>query len=124
MLTQKEIDVLRRLVDKYMNYEDANACGGHNDLANTCHCSYIYTDEMLPQRGQGRGPVSKNCWAFGMAQLFASASPAVFEEFELPYISRIAKYFGGIYYGCCEPLSDRLNLVKKIPNLQKVSCSI
>jgi hypothetical protein len=28
-----------------------------------------------------------------------------------------------IYYGCCDRLDDRLDLVKRIPNVKKVSCS-
>lgn len=102
---------------------DADACGAHNDNANICHCSHIYTDELLPGSGEGRGPLAQNCWAFGMAQLFTSTSPAVFEEFELPYISRMAEKFGMLYYGCCERLDDRLELVKRIPHVRKVSCS-
>lgn len=101
----------------------ANELNIHNDISNTCHCSYIYTDELLPDFGAGRGPVSNNCWAFGMAQLFTSVSPDITQEFELPYISRMAKYFGMIYYGCCDRLDDRLDVVKKIPNLKKLSCS-
>jgi len=101
----------------------ANELKVHNDIANTCHCSYVYTDELLPDFGAGKGPVSNNCWAFGMAQLFTSVSPKITEEFEIPYISRMAEYFGMIYYGCCDRLDDRLDLVKKIPNLKKVSCS-
>jgi hypothetical protein len=101
----------------------ANELSVHNDKANTCHCSYIYTDTLLPDCGQGKGPVSKNSWAFGLAQLFTSVSPKVTEEFELPYISRMAEFFGMIYYGCCERLDDRLDIVKKIPNVRKVSCS-
>lgn len=103
--------------------EQANALQLHDDLINTCHCSYIFTDDLLTDRGEGKGPVSKNCWAFGLAQLFTSVSPAVTEEFELPYITRMAEYFGGIYYGCCDRLDDRLDIIKRIPNLKKVSCS-
>lgn len=103
--------------------EDANRLGLHNDLANTCHCSYIYTDELLPYSGEGKGPYSQNCWAFGLAQLFTSLSPAQFEEFELPYVTRLAEKFGMLYYGCCDKLDDRLDLVKRIPHVRKVSCS-
>ena len=103
--------------------KQANELQVHNDIANTCHCSYVYTDELLPDFGMGKGPISKNCWAFGLAQLFTSVSPKITEEFELPYISRMAEYFGMIYYGCCDRLDDRLDLVKKIPNVKKVSCS-
>ncbi|MDC7235377.1 MAG: hypothetical protein PQJ58_19270 [Spirochaetales bacterium] len=102
---------------------EANALQVHNDIANTCHCSYIYTDELLPGFGEGKGPVSSNSWAFGMAQLFTSVSPVTTQEFETPYISRMAQEFGMIYYGCCEREDDRLEIVKQIPNVKKISCS-
>jgi hypothetical protein len=101
----------------------ANELQIHNDISNLCHCSHVYTDELLPDFGQGKGPVSTNSWAFGLAQLFTSVSPAVTEEFELPYITRMAEHFGMIYYGCCDRLDDRLDIVKRIPHLRKVSCS-
>lgn len=102
---------------------EANEIMAYDDIANICHCSYVYTDELLPDFGQGKGSLSKNSWAFGLAQLFSSASPKVTEEFEIPYISRMAEHFGMIYYGCCDRLDDRLDLVKKIPNVRKISCS-
>ncbi|MGB4184711.1 MAG: hypothetical protein WBJ73_05335 [Caldicoprobacterales bacterium] len=113
-----------RLTDSLLaGIRQANELGVHNDIINTCHCSYIYTDELLPSSGECKGPYSKNVWAFGLAQLFSSVSPSVTEEFEIPYITKLAKEFGMIYYGCCERLDDRLDIVKKIPNLKKVSCS-
>ena len=90
---------------------------------NLCHCSHIYTEELLPDSGAGLAPITKNCWAFGLAQLFTSVSNEAFEEFELPYISKMAGQFGMIYYGCCDRLDHRLHLVKKIPNVKKISCS-
>lgn len=82
----------------------------HDDIANTCHCSYIYTDDLLSDCGAGKGTTSDNCWAFGLAQLFTQASPAVTEEFELPYIQDMAKHFHSIYYGCCDRLDDRMDV--------------
>ena len=35
----------------------------------------------------------------------------------------MAECFGMLYYGCCDRLDDRLDLVKKIPHVKKVSCS-
>jgi len=106
-----------------LGIEDANRLMVHDDTANLCHCSHIFTDELLPGSGQGRGPVSRSCWCLGLAQLMTAVSPAIFGEFELPYIARMAEYFGMIYYGCCDRLDDRLDLVKRIPNVRKVSCS-
>ncbi|HIT08273.1 MAG TPA: hypothetical protein IAB55_04205 [Candidatus Merdivicinus faecavium] len=116
--------IMDRLTRSVLNgIREANELGVHEDKINTCHCSYIYTDELLPDFGAGRGSSSENCWAFGLAQLFSSVSPAFFAEFELPYIQRMAEPFGMIYYGCCDRLDDRLEHVKKIPHVRKVSCS-
>lgn len=103
--------------------KQANELKIHDDISNQCHCSYVYTDELLPDFAKGKGAVSANSWAFGLAQLFTSVSPKVTEEFELPYVTRMAEHFGMIYYGCCDRLDDRLDVVKKIPNVKKVSCS-
>lgn len=116
--------VMRRVTDATIaGIKSANELRLHDDIISTCHCSHIFTDDLLPDCGAGKGSISENCWAFGLAQLFTSVSPAVTEEFELPYISDMAKYFGAIYYGCCDRLDDRLDIIKKIPNVRKVSCS-
>lgn len=115
---------MERITSSVMSgIRQAEELGIHNDTTSLCHCSHTYTDELLPDFGQGKGPSAKNSWAFGLAQLFSSVSPAVTEEFELPYIIRMAERFGMIYYGCCDRLDDRLDLVKRIPNVKKVSCS-
>ena len=31
--------------------------------------------------------------------------------------------FGAIYYGCCDRLDDRLNVIEKLPQVRKISCS-
>jgi len=117
-------EILNRITDATLaGIKQANDLCVYNDNENTCHCSYIYTDELLPDFGAGKGSISNNCWSFGMAQLFTSVSPSVTEEFELPYITKLAKHFGMIYYGCCDRLDDRLDIVKRIPNVKKVSCS-
>jgi hypothetical protein len=103
--------------------EQSNQLKIYDTNANVCHCSYIYTDELLPDSGMGKETITKYGWAFGLAQLFSSVSPGVTEEFELPYIKRMAEHFGMIYCGCCDRLDDRLDLVLTIPHLKKVSCS-
>ena len=41
----------------------------------------------------------------------------------MPYMKQIFSHFGAIYYGCCERLDDRLEIVDMMPNIRKVSCS-
>jgi hypothetical protein len=103
--------------------EEANRRRIYNSIYPVCHSGFTYTDEYLPQPGQGMAHITQNGWALGRAQPFTAVSPAITEEFEVPYISRLTKYFGNFYYGCCERLDDRLEIIKKIPNVTKISCS-
>ncbi|MEG0910290.1 MAG: hypothetical protein RSF70_01770 [Ruthenibacterium sp.] len=88
----------------------------------SCHCSSImakpFDDPMWNRPG-----ISQNAWAFGMAQLFTSVAPAVTQEFEVPYMQRLFEPFGDIYYGCCERLDDRLDIIEQMPHIRKISCS-
>lgn len=85
-----------------------------------CHCSHTFLPD-LPKEGDLA--LSGNAWAFGLAQLFTAASPAVTAEFEVPYMKRIFPFFGAIYYGCCDRLDDRMDIIRRLPKIRKLSCS-
>ena len=87
------------------------------------HCTGAWT-RQLPQAGfDPQRPRTRDLWTFGMAQIFGSVSREMHEEFEIPYMQRIYSRFGLGYYGCCEPLDDRIDLVRKIPHVRKISMS-
>jgi hypothetical protein len=45
----------------------------------------------------------------------------MFSEFMLPYLAPIMRRFGFVSYGCCEPLDDRLDLIRThFPNLRNI----
>lgn len=116
--------IMEKMTASYLSgIRQVNELGLFDTSANICHCSVVYNDEQLPDFNAGIGNTTHNGWAFGLAQLFTSVSPAVTEEFEVPYISRLAEQFQMIYYGCCDRLDDRLDVILKIPNIKKVSCS-
>jgi hypothetical protein len=62
-------------------------------------------------------------WGFGEEQSTVGVSPKMFEEFVFNYHLPILSRFGLNCYGCCEPLDSRWNVIKKIPNLRRVSVS-
>lgn len=65
----------------------------------------------------------KATWFRGMAQMFSTVSPEMHEEFEINYIKPIAERFAYTYYGCCEPLDNKIGVIKKISNLRKIGVS-
>lgn len=65
----------------------------------------------------------KATWFRASAQALSTVSPAMFEEFEIRYVIPLSERFAYTYYGCCEPLHDRMDIVKKIPNLRKIGVS-
>lgn len=88
--------------------------------SNVCHCSQTFLRDM-PKEGDHM--LSGNAWAFGLAQLFTSVSPEITDEFEVAYMKRVFPYFGAIYYGCCDRLDDRMDVIRKLPKIRKLSCS-
>lgn len=65
----------------------------------------------------------RDCWIRGESQEFQCVSPAQYEEFLLRYQMPILKRGGLTFYGCCENLTRKLDLVLTIPNLRKLICS-
>ena len=89
----------------------------------TIHCAGAWTD-ILPQSSYAEGKSrARDLWTYGMAQILYMLSPEKHNEYEFSYAREWYSRFGFGYYGCCEPLDDRLEYVKKIPNLRKISAS-
>jgi hypothetical protein len=87
------------------------------------HCTGAFSDE-LPAPGYDSDHVrAKDLWTMGMAQIFSSVSPKMHKEFEIDYVVPWYARFGLGYYGCCEPLDTKLDIVREIPNLRKISMS-
>jgi hypothetical protein len=64
-------------------------------------------------------------WGVGAAQVFAATSPAMHEEFALKHERRWYERWGYNYYGCCEPLHHKIEVLKRnIPRLRKISISL
>lgn len=81
-----------------------------------------FTDQ-LPGKGFDGHVRTKDMWALLESQITVGVSPDMFNEFIFPYHKKLAERFGLICYGCCEPMSQRIDMVKSIPNLRRVSVS-
>lgn len=113
-----------RLTDAYISMldqleEQGLLCG----VQSLIHCTGAWTDELPAPGYDPAKPRRKDLWGMGLAQMFSTVSPAMFDEFEVQYASRIFEPFGLVYYGCCDPLDGKMAQVRKIPHVRKVSMS-
>jgi hypothetical protein len=70
------------------------------------------------------GPArTKDLWLLLESQETVGVGPAQFEQFVFPYQLDLARRFGLVYYGCCEPVHNRWSVLERIPNLRSVSVS-
>ncbi len=84
---------------------------------------YGYTWDLPGASFDPARVVPKNMWGCSNAQIFAEVSPEMHWEFALRHDLRWLQRWGLTYYGCCEPLDRKIPLLRRIPNLRKISMS-
>ena len=84
---------------------------------------YGYTGKMPGEQYDPGWVKPHNMWGCSNAQIFSEVSPEMHWEFAIEHDLKWLERWHLTYYGCCEPLAAKGHLMKKIPNLRKVSCS-
>lgn len=100
-----------------------NKIGGYDVTSNLIHCSHSFLDSLPDEKCDLEYGTTAQGWGMGLAQLFSSVSPEITREYEVEYMKRVFPHFGAIYYGCCERLDDRLDVLEALPKVRKISCS-
>jgi len=80
-----------------------------------------HTNELSQPDGKDGSVRLKDMWVLSESQETVGVGPELFAEFIFPYQLAVTEKFGLCYYGCCEPVSNRWDSLKKIPNLRSVS---
>lgn len=106
----------------WMEAEQLICLNNENDYLGSGSRGYTHS---LPQPGrQPNAPLrTQDIWGLIESQETVGVSPSLYEEFIFTYEKPFAERFGGIYYGCCEPVHTRWEVLKDMPNLKRVSIS-
>ncbi len=106
---------------KFLEKEGLITLNNRNDAIGSG--SRGYTNSLNSNTYNNGGSAKlKDTWVLLESQETVGISPEMFGEFIFPYHEQIADKFGLVYYGCCEPLHNRMKYLKKIENIR--SCSV
>lgn len=114
--------IVQKLTDISLStLEQLEALNLFSNNAYSLHCTPIHASDLPGKDYDGEKLTRKNVWGRGYAQIFASVSKDMHEEFDIEYMKNTIGQCGLVYYGCCEPLDKKIDIVEKIPNLRKIS---
>jgi hypothetical protein len=84
---------------------------------------YGYTEDLPGDDFDPSCVKPHNMWGCSNAQIFSEVSPRMHWEFAVEHDLRWLSRWGMTYYGCCEPLDQKIDILRQIPNLRKISVS-
>lgn len=107
---------------EWLEKEGLYSLNNENDCIGSGSMGYT---RALPQPDWKTGDKvrKKDLWVLSESQETVGVSPELFEKFIFPLQLDLVRGFGRTYYGCCEQLHSKIHIIKKIPNLKRVSVS-
>jgi hypothetical protein len=85
------------------------------------HCTPACTRELPASDFDGHVR-PRDVWGRCAAQIFDSVSPNMHDEFDLVYNQELFGDCGLLYYGCCEAMDRKIDILRKrFKNLRKIS---
>ncbi len=109
------------LID-WMEREQLFCLNNENDYIGSG--SFGYTRTLPAADAPAGGPArAKDLWVLLESQETVGIGPEQFAEFIFPYQQALGERFGRSYYGCCEPVHNRWDSLRRLSNLKRVSIS-
>jgi len=113
--------VLRFMSDAILTTHTEAELAGDWRLVNHANQAMPYAAD-LPDPSPDPRPVTRDkLWVFVAAQEYTLVSPAMHDEFLLQYQLPIMARFGLVAYGCCEDLTHKIDMLRKVPNLRRIA---
>ena len=87
-----------------------------------------YTNQAMPYAEEVDDPapnrpavMRERLWCHAQTQDFTGVSPSMQDEFIMQYQLPVLKKFGLVAFGCCEDLTNKIDMLRQIPNLRRIA---
>jgi len=80
-----------------------------------------YAEELKDPAPNSKSVTRDRLWYFCASQELTLVGPEMFDEFMLRYQIPIIEKFGLVAYGCCEDLTQKIRVLRRIPNLRRIA---
>ena len=97
------------------------AAAGDWGLSDHYNQAMAYAEELCDPQANVDGVERSQLWCFTAAQEFTGVSPSMHDEFLLQYQLPIMSQFGLVAYGCCEDLTEKIDMLRQVPNLRRIA---
>lgn len=94
---------------------------GHWTLSAHQNQAMPYALELPDPAANSRPAARRELWYYMASQETTLVGPRMFDEFMLQYQIPIMATFGLAAYGCCEDLTQKIGLLRHIPNLRRIA---
>lgn len=116
-------DLVGRMQKMILKNMDETLAAGDYSLANQRNQAMPYADELQRPNPAVKGVRQDQMWGYMAAQEFTMVGPDLFEEFMFNYQKPILERYALSAYGCCEDMSNKIQIVKKLSNLRRIAVS-
>lgn len=113
--------ILAFMRDTIIAVLDKNEKDGDISLSYTYNQSMPYCEGLPHPKPNVNGLKLRQLWMHCAAQEYTLVSPDMHEEFLLRYQIPIMEKWGLVAYGCCEDLTKKIDMLRKIRNLRSIA---
>jgi hypothetical protein len=113
--------LLSRMRDGILQAQAEAEKAGDWTLCNHENQAMTYAEELADPAPNSPGVTRDKLWCFCASQETTGVGPDMFYEFMLQYQIPIMANFGLAAYGCCEDLTHKIRVLRRIPNLRRIA---
>jgi hypothetical protein len=117
------LELVAWMRDRILEHIDQTEARGGFRLCNHQNQAMSYCKELEAPSTSDKSVSTKQLWVHMAAQEFTTWGPDMFDEFMFTYQQPILERYGLVAYGCCEDLTKKIPILKRLKNLRRIAVS-